>query len=115
MKTTEAITEALVCIKKWNPSFQPKFFMTNCSNEEINSLDSVFPECSVFICNFHREQAWEQCLSKSINGCSTIKNDVKMLLQLIAHVKTIPNRKEAGFVSKREGCLPTDKIDYCLI
>ena len=42
-ETTEAITEALVFIKKWNPSFQPKFFMTDYSNEEINALESVFP------------------------------------------------------------------------
>jgi hypothetical protein len=42
-ETTEAITEALMCIKEWNPSFQPKFFCTDYSNEEINSLESVFP------------------------------------------------------------------------
>ncbi|XP_065641332.1 calcium-responsive transcription factor [Hydra vulgaris] len=42
-ETTEAIKEALIFIKKWNPSFQPKYFMTDYSNEEINSLESVFP------------------------------------------------------------------------
>ncbi|XP_065676034.1 uncharacterized protein LOC136092208 [Hydra vulgaris] len=42
-ETTEAIKEALTFIKKWNPSFQPKYFMTDYSNEEINSLKSVFP------------------------------------------------------------------------
>ena len=52
-------------------------------------------ECSVFICDFHREQAWERWLSKSINGCSTIKNDVKIMPRRIAHAKTIPNCKEA--------------------
>ncbi|XP_065671754.1 uncharacterized protein LOC136089631 [Hydra vulgaris] len=40
-ETTEAITEALQCLKQWNPSFEPKFFMTDYSNEEINSLESV--------------------------------------------------------------------------
>ncbi|XP_065665743.1 calcium-responsive transcription factor-like [Hydra vulgaris] len=42
-ETTEAIKEALTFIKKWNPSFQPKYFMTDYSNEEISSLESVFP------------------------------------------------------------------------
>nr|XP_047146875.1 uncharacterized protein LOC124819377 [Hydra vulgaris] len=61
-ETTEAITEALTCIKQWNPSFQPKFVLTDYSNEEINSIEYVFSGCSVLICDFHREQAWERWL-----------------------------------------------------
>ncbi|XP_065650796.1 uncharacterized protein LOC136078917 [Hydra vulgaris] len=81
-------TEALMCNKKWNPLFQPKFFMTDYSNEEINLLETVLPGCQVFICDFHREQAWERWLSKSTNGCSYVKDQVKKMLRKIAHSKT---------------------------
>nr|XP_047131654.1 uncharacterized protein LOC124810593 isoform X2 [Hydra vulgaris]XP_047142244.1 uncharacterized protein LOC124816635 [Hydra vulgaris] len=94
-ETTEAITEALMCIKEWNPSFQPKFFCTDYSNEEINSLESVFPGCKVFICDFHREQAWERWLSKTTNGCSMIKDDIKVRLRDIAHAKTVEGCQKA--------------------
>ncbi|XP_065665969.1 uncharacterized protein LOC136087358 isoform X2 [Hydra vulgaris] len=94
-ETTEAITEALMCIKEWNPLFQPKFFCTDYSNEEINSLESVFPGCKVSICDFHREQAWERWLSKTTNGCSNVKDDVKVKLREIANAKTIDDCKKA--------------------
>ncbi|XP_065645230.1 uncharacterized protein LOC136075723 [Hydra vulgaris] len=94
-ETTKAITEALMCIKEWNPLFQPKFFCTDYSNEEINSLESVFPGCKVFICDFHREQAWERWLSKTTNGCSMIKDDIKVRLRDIAHTKTIEGCQKA--------------------
>ncbi|XP_047133431.1 uncharacterized protein LOC124811588 [Hydra vulgaris] len=87
-ETTEAITEALMCIKKWNPLFQPKFVLTDYSNEEINSLEYVFPGSNVLICDFHREQAWERWLSKITNGCSSVKEVVKLKLRQIANSKT---------------------------
>ncbi|XP_065653455.1 uncharacterized protein LOC136080567 [Hydra vulgaris] len=87
-ETTDAITEALMCIKEWNPSFQPTYFFTDYSNEEINSLESVFPGCQVHICDFHREQAWERWLSKSVNGCCLVKDRVKEKLHAIAYAKT---------------------------
>nr|XP_047131872.1 uncharacterized protein LOC124810909 isoform X1 [Hydra vulgaris] len=87
-ETTEAITEALMYIKKWNPLFQPTYFLTDYSNEEINSLESVFPGCQVHICDFHREQAWERWLSKTANGCCLVKNKVKEKLRAIAYAKT---------------------------
>ncbi|XP_065657852.1 uncharacterized protein LOC136082447 isoform X2 [Hydra vulgaris] len=62
--------------------------MTDYSNEEVNSLETVFPGCQVFICDFHREQAWERWLSKSTNGCSYVKDQVKKKLREIAHSKT---------------------------
>ncbi|XP_047124446.1 uncharacterized protein LOC105850359 isoform X2 [Hydra vulgaris] len=87
-ETTSAITEALLCIKKWNPTFQPKFCLTDYSNEEIRSLEAVFPGCNVLICDFHREQAWERWLSKTANGCCIVKDAVKLKLHKIAHATT---------------------------
>ena len=42
-ETTESISEALSVLKEWNPDWQPKNFMTDLCEEEINSLESVFP------------------------------------------------------------------------
>ena len=42
-ESTEAITEALNIIKRWNPSLSPLYCMTDYCNEEINSLEEVFP------------------------------------------------------------------------
>ncbi|XP_047127557.2 uncharacterized protein LOC124808480 [Hydra vulgaris] len=86
-ETTETITEALTCVKQWNSSFQPKFVLTDYSNEEINSIEYVFSGCSVLICDFHREQAWERWLSKTNNGCCTVKDAVKLQLRQIANAK----------------------------
>nr|XP_047145588.1 uncharacterized protein LOC105848567 [Hydra vulgaris] len=61
--------------------------MTDYSNEEINALEYVFPGCKVFICVFHREQVWERWLSKTINGCCLVKDQVKKMLRDIAHAK----------------------------
>lgn len=62
-ETEESITEALGIIKKWNKDFKPTCFMTDYSNEEINSikkvfgkfcerLHSVFPECKPYLFSF---------------------------------------------------------------
>ena len=32
--------------------------------------------CEVFLCDFHREQAWERWTAKSANGVSSNKEDV---------------------------------------
>ena len=33
--------------------------MTDCSEAEIGALESCFPSATVYLCDFHREQAWE--------------------------------------------------------
>ena len=42
-ETREAITAALSVFKSWNPSLCPINCMTDYCNEEINSLEDVFP------------------------------------------------------------------------
>ena len=41
-ESTESIEEALMIVKKWNPQFNPKNFMTDYSNEEITAIEHVF-------------------------------------------------------------------------
>ena len=54
------IIEALQLIASWNPQWKPQFFMTDCSEAEISALESCFPSATVYLCDFHREQAWER-------------------------------------------------------
>ena len=49
-ESTDSIIEALEVIKKWNAEFQPKYFMTDYSTEEISATETVFPgtSCKTF-------------------------------------------------------------------
>lgn len=68
-ETKQAIFEALSTVKEWNPQIIPKFAMVDFAMEEILSLEATFPTIKVFICSFHREQAWTRWLSKSTSSC----------------------------------------------
>ena len=46
-------------LKLWNPDWEPNFFLTDYSNAEIGAINKLFPLTQVYICEFHREQAWE--------------------------------------------------------
>ncbi|XP_065667451.1 uncharacterized protein LOC105850514 [Hydra vulgaris] len=87
-ETKKAITEALNIIKQWNALLNPTFCMTDYCNEEIESLEAIFPDCRVFICDFHREQAWDRWLSKTTNGCSDFKGSIISLLRCVARAQT---------------------------
>ena len=39
----DPIAETLNILKDWNPSWNPKFFMTDLSEQEINAVEEVFP------------------------------------------------------------------------
>ena len=42
-ETTDAITEALTYLKQWNPLWQPQCFMVDNCEEEISSVNTLFP------------------------------------------------------------------------
>ena len=42
-ETTDAITEATTYLKQWNPLWQPQCFMVNNCEEEISSVNTLFP------------------------------------------------------------------------
>ena len=55
------IQEALEVLKTWNPSCKPKFFMLDYPEAEIAAIQRVlFLEFKPYLCDFHREQCWEQ-------------------------------------------------------
>ncbi|XP_021348263.1 uncharacterized protein LOC110447122 [Mizuhopecten yessoensis] len=80
----DSIKEALNILKEWNQNWSPQFFMCDYAEEEINALESVFPDSFVYLCDFHREQSWDRWLSASHNGMTTQKADVLKLLRGIA-------------------------------
>ena len=41
-ETTADIIEALQLFQKWNPAWNPKYFMTDFCQEEISSIEAVF-------------------------------------------------------------------------
>ena len=47
-ESTENITEALNIIKDWNPGWKLLYFMTNYSDEEITSNETLFPRNSIY-------------------------------------------------------------------
>lgn len=54
------IEEAIQILKQWNPEWNPKFFMSDYSEAELLAIEKCFPGTKVFLCDFHREQAWER-------------------------------------------------------
>lgn len=75
------IQEALTVIKKWNPNWKPTYFMCDYSEAEIMSLESVFPNTFVYICDFHREQCWERWVKDHKHGLTD--NEGAQLLDLL--------------------------------
>ena len=42
-ETKENVIAALAIIKGWNPDFNPLYAMVDCSTEEINALETLYP------------------------------------------------------------------------
>ena len=59
-ETSSDIAEALTLLKEWNPAWTPVHAMTDYSEAEMLAIQSVFPDCKVHLCDFHREQSWQR-------------------------------------------------------
>ena len=55
-----AVAEALQVLLSWNPTWEPPYFMIDFSKIELNAVQSVFPHATIYICEFHCEQAWSR-------------------------------------------------------
>ena len=64
-ETTESISEALSILKEWNPNWQPRNFMTDLCDEEINSLEPIFPGTVRYILTHVKSKANSQKASKN--------------------------------------------------
>ena len=68
----------------------------NQSYSNLCLISSIFLlDCKVFICDFHREQAWERWLKKKINNCSEDHKHIISLFRRIAHSETTEKCNEA--------------------
>ena len=75
-ETADKIAEALRIIASWNPQWSPPHFMTDYSDAEITAIESVFPQCKVYLCDFHREQCWERWIKDRKHGLSPSDGDI---------------------------------------
>ena len=49
---------------------------------------SYIADSFVYLCDFHREQAWERWLSASHNNCTNVKAEILVMLRNIANSRT---------------------------
>ena len=47
-------------ILEWNPNVKPKYGIVDFDTTEIISMEAVFPEKDIFLCDFYREQSWNR-------------------------------------------------------
>ena len=86
----EAIGEALQKIKDYiTPhDIDIPYFMVDFCKAEINALKKVFPESKVFLCDFHRGQAWLRWLRTKENKCTDQKTTVFEYLKAVGNSYT---------------------------
>ena len=80
-ESAEAILEAFNIIKQWNPSWNPNFFLCDYSDAEIAAIEQAFPGILVYLCDFHREQAWTRWIHDRKHGLSA--SDGETLLSML--------------------------------
>ena len=84
--------------------------MVDYSLSEINAIGEVFPNATVYICDFHRKQAWNRWVRSSKNNLNTKEQQVLTdLLQRVAYSRTTSSyntalenlRKSSVYKSKK--------------
>ena len=87
-ENTDQIFEALSIIKSWTPNWDPKFFITDYSDAEMSAISRLFPNTQLYMCEFHREQAWERYVKEKKHGLSEIQ--ASTLLDLLRDCANAP-------------------------
>ena len=76
--------------------FDSKVLLANRKGNKRLSFLCFYPiGCKVFICDFHREQAWDRWLKKIANECSEIRLKIIALLRSIARADTVNDCEKA--------------------
>ena len=91
-ETAEAIGEALKILREWNPGWNPPFVLCDYSEAEISAIKATFDSVRVYICDFHREQAWTRWANNSQNGLS--KPEAEILLSLLRKCAWAPSKND---------------------
>ena len=92
-ETAESISEALAKLKVWNPNWCPLYFMSDYSEAELVALEEVFPATTVYLCDFHREQAWDRWAKDHKHGLS--QTEAEELLTFLRACAWAPPTDEA--------------------
>ena len=103
----ESIAEALQIIKSWNVGWSPSFFMVDFSTAEINAIENEFPTARVYICDFHRNQAWNRWVRSGRSGLDSKQQEILLsLLQRLAKARE-HSRYEAALGKLRKSSVYT--------
>ena len=88
------IQEALNILKQWNPSWKPKYFMSDYSEAELTAISNAFPTVKTYLCDFHREQCWERWVKDQKHNVSS--EDGETLLEMLRACAHAPPATEEG-------------------
>ena len=87
-ESADLLIKALSKVKEWSPDIKPKYGMTDFDDAETLALEAVFPGILLFLCDFHREQAWRRWGMKNENGVSHIYDFFIARLRRVAKALT---------------------------
>ena len=84
-----SIMEALFILQKcWDKEgINIENFMINCQQSEENAIRVVFPDTVVYLCVFHRLQAWLRWIVNTKNGVSNYQTYCMGLLRAVGDAK----------------------------
>ena len=54
--------------------------MSDYSDAEVGVVELAFPDCKVYLCDFHCEQAWERWVQDRKHGLSASEGDILLSL-----------------------------------
>jgi hypothetical protein len=49
----ETIKYFLNLVQSWNPGVRPSYFVTDCDQAQIGTLEAVFPQTPIVLCRWH--------------------------------------------------------------
>ena len=86
---SDNIREAIEILKSWNSNWCPTYFMCDYSEAELLAIEAAFENVIVYLCDFHREQAWERWVkSKQNTKDGLTKDEGDLLLSLLRSCAT---------------------------
>ncbi|XP_049962130.1 uncharacterized protein LOC126482194 [Schistocerca serialis cubense] len=92
VENTASIKEALDIFKAQNPDWNPVSWVTDFSEPEIWAIKGTFPMSRVYLCLFHRKQAWQWWLSKKNN--LDVPGDSEQILKLWEEIVESPSEEQ---------------------
>ncbi|XP_071947786.1 uncharacterized protein [Antedon mediterranea] len=81
--TNLTMMDALKMFKTWNPDWNAKYFMLDFAEKEEIFLKNIFPDCKIFMSDFHREKRWESWGKCSENG---VTEHIEMMMSTLRRI-----------------------------